>query len=80
MACVHMAYKIAICLLLLAAVRSSGIQPRQIIYVDEGNGILGPSCWKNGPEISCSLEVALDGAEQHNSTVVLLDECWWQLL
>jgi len=42
--------KIATSLLLLAAVGSSGVQPKQIIYVDEGNGTLDPSCWENRPE------------------------------
>jgi len=47
-------------------------QLKQIIYADEGNGILGP---KNGPVTSCeSLEVALDGTEQHNSTVVFVKQ------
>ena len=36
MACV--VYQVTTCLLLLIAVRSSGVQPEQIIYVDEGNG------------------------------------------
>ena len=70
-----MAYKVTFCLLFLAAVRSSGVQPKQIIYVDEGNGTLGPSCWENGPESPCeSVKVALGGAEQHNSTIVVVKE------
>ena len=36
MACV--VYQVTTCLLLLVAVRSSGVQPEQIIYVDKGNG------------------------------------------
>ena len=48
MACV--VYKISTCLLLLVAVRSSGVQPKRIIYVDEGNGTVGPSVWDSEPE------------------------------
>ena len=63
-------YQVTTCLLLLAAVRSSGVQPKRIIYVDEGNGTLGPSVWDSESESLCeSVEVALDGAEQHNSTL-----------
>ena len=68
MACI--VYKITTCLLLLPAVRSTDVQPKQIIYVDEGNGTLGPSSWENGPASPCeSVEVALDGAEQYSSSI-----------
>jgi len=67
-------FKIATSLLLLAAVRSSGVQPKQIVYVDEGNGTLDPSCWENGPRDSpCeNTGVALDGAKPNNSTGVAM--------
>ena len=70
-----MAYKVTICLLLLAAVRSTGVQPRQIIYVDEGNGTVGPRYWESKPQSPWeSVKVALDGAEQHNSTIVVVKQ------
>jgi len=70
-----MAYKVTFCLLFLAAVRSSGVQSKQIIYLDEGNRTLDPSCWEIGPESPCeSVKVALGGAEQHNSTIVVVKE------
>ena len=70
-----MAYKVTICLLLLAAVRSTGVQPRQIIYVDEGNVTVGPRYWESKPEPPWeSVKVALDGAEQHNSTIVVVKQ------
>ena len=74
MACI--VYRITVCLILLTAVRKSGVWPKQIIYLDEGNGTVDPSCTENGPEESpCeSVEVALDGAEQHNSTSVLVKQ------
>ena len=63
-------YKTTICLLLLAAVGNSGVQPEQI-YADEGNGTVDPSCWENGPESPCmSVAVALDSAEQLTTVVV----------
>ena len=66
-------YQVTTCLLLLVAVGSSGVQPKRIIYIDEGNGTLNPSCCDSGTESLCeSVEVVLDGAEQHNSTVVFV--------
>ena len=60
-------------LLLLTAVRSTSVQPKQIIYVDEVNGTLDPSCWENRDEFLCSsVEVALDGVQLHNSTLVVV--------
>jgi len=69
-------FKIATSLLLLAAVRSSGVQPKKLVYVDEGNGTLDPSCWENGPRDSpCeNIGVALDGAELNNSTIVIVKQ------
>ena len=69
-------FKIAASLLLLAAVGSSGVQPKQIIYVDEGNGTLDPSYWENRPEESpCdNTGVALEGAELNNSTIVIVKQ------
>jgi len=48
-----MAYEVTFCLLFLTVVRSSGFQPKQIIYLDEGNRTLSldPSCWENGPGV-----------------------------
>ena len=71
MACV--VCKITFCLLFLAAVRSSGVQSKQIVYVDEGNETLGPSSWENGPgSQSESVKVALDSTELDNSTIVVV--------
>ena len=65
------AYKVATFLLVLSAVRSASIQQRQTIYADKDNGTLVPSGWKDGPEFPCrSVQVDLDGAKQHNTTVV----------
>ena len=58
--------------------RSSGVQPKQIIYLDEGNRTLSldPSCWENGPVDSPReyTGVALDGAEPNNSTIVIVKQ------
>ena len=40
-------YEIVSCLLLLAAVRGTSIQPKKIVYVDEVNGTLDLSCWED---------------------------------
>ena len=59
-------YIIVNCLLLLT-VRCTSVQPKQIIY----------SCWKDRKESQySSVEVALDGGELHNFTVVVVKyEC-----
>ena len=68
-------YKITACLLVLAVVRSTGVQPKQIIYVDERNGKLDPRCWDNKPESQSEcVEVAIDCAEQYNSTIVVVKQ------
>ena len=65
------AYRVATFLLVLSAVKSTSIQQRQTIYADKDNGTLVPSGWKDGPEFPCrSVQVDLDGAKQHNTTVV----------
>ena len=57
-------YKVTICLLLLAVVRSTGVQPNN---VDKGKGTLRPSLQESRPGFPCeSVEVALN--EQYNST------------
>ena len=56
-------------LLLLTTVRSTGVQPKKIIYVDKVNGTLRPSFWQDKAE-SSSTEVTLDGVNLHKSTVV----------
>ena len=59
MACI--VYKMATCLLLLTAVRSTSVQPKQIIYADKGSWILDSNHRENEP---CeNVEAALDGAE-----------------
>ena len=73
MACV--VHKITICVLLLTAVRSGGVQPKQTINVDGGNRTLGPSCWESGQESPCgNVKAALDGAELNNSTIVAVKQ------
>ena len=72
MACI--VYKMATCLLLLTAVRSTGVQPKQIIYADKGSWILDSNHRENEPCARENVEAALDGAEQHNSTSVLLKQ------
>ena len=71
---VNITYKIVTCLLLLialVAVVSMSVQPKQIIYVGEVNGTLVPSCWEDETKLPCSgVEVALDGVELYNSTLV----------
>ena len=74
---VNITYKIVTCLLLLIALVSTSVQPKQIIYVGEVNGTLVPSCWEDETKLPCSgVEVALDGVELYNSTLVgLKHEC-----
>ena len=72
-AMVSLEYKLVVFLLLLTVVRSTSVQPKQIIYVDEVNGKLDSCCWENRNEFLCSSEkVALDGVELHNSTLVVV--------
>ena len=69
-AMISVLYKLVTSLLLLTTVRSTSVQPKQIIYIDELNGTLDPYCWENGDELPhSSIEVALDG---HNSTLVVV--------
>ena len=69
---VSLEYKLVVCLLLLTVVRSTSVEPKQIIYVDEVNGI-DSCCWENRNEFLCSSEkVALDDVELHNSTLVVV--------
>ena len=74
---VNVAYVIVTYLLLLTAVRCTSVQPKQIIYVNEVNRTLDPSCWRDRTESQySSVEVALDGVELHNSTLVVVKyEC-----
>ena len=66
-------YELVTSLLLLTAVRSTSVQPKQIIYIDEVNGTLDPHCWQNGDELPRNgIEVALDGMKLHNSTLVVV--------
>ena len=59
MACI--VYKMATCLLLLTAVRSTCFQQKQTIHVGEGSWTLDPNHHENEP---CeNIEAALDGAE-----------------
>jgi len=73
----NVAYIIVTYLLLLTAVRCTSVQPKQIISVNEVNRTLDPSCWRNRTESQySSVEVALDGVELHNSTLVVVKyEC-----
>ena len=48
-------YEIAICLLLLVAVRGTGVQPKKIVYVDEVNGTLDLSCWEDNAKLPYSV-------------------------
>ena len=69
-----MAYKMVIFLLLLTAVGSISVQPKQIIYIDEVNGTLDPCSRKNSVQSSSnSVEITVDGVELYNST--LKHEC-----
>ena len=69
-----MAYKMVIFLLLLTAVGSISVQPKQIIYIDEVNGTLDPRSRKNSIQSSSnSVEITVDGVELYNST--LKHEC-----
>ena len=74
---VNITYEIVTCLLLLIALVSTSVQPKQIIYVGEENGTIVPSCWEDETKLPCSgVEVALDGVELYNSTLVgLKHEC-----
>jgi len=74
---VNVAYIIVTYLLLLTAVRCTSVQPKQIIYVNEVNRTLDPSCWKDRTESQySSVEVALDDVELHNSTLFVVKyEC-----
>ena len=66
-------YEIVTCLLLLAAVRGSSVQPKKIVYVDEVNGTLDLSCWEDKAKPPYSgIEMALDGVELYNSTLVVV--------
>ena len=66
-------YEIVTCLLLLAAVRGSSVQPKKIVYVDEVNGTLDLSCWEEKTKLPYSgVEMALDGVELYNSTLVVV--------
>ena len=66
-------YEIVTCLLLLAAVRGTSLQPKKIAYVDEVNGTLDLSCQVDGAELLCSgVEMALNGVELQNSTVIFM--------
>ena len=70
---ISVVYELVTSLLLLTAVRSTSVQPKQIIYVDEVNGTLDPYCWENRDELPCSgMNMALDGMKLHNSTLVVL--------
>ena len=42
------------CLLFLTAVKSTSVQPKQIIYVDEVNKTLDICCWENTDKFLCS--------------------------
>ena len=78
-AMVNVACEIVICLLLLTAVRGTSGQPKQIIYVDEANRTLDPSCWMDNKSKSSTL--ALDGVELQNSTLVVVKlECKYKEL
>ena len=70
MACI--VYKMATCLLLLTAVRTSGVQPKQIIYADKGSWTIDSNHREN--ELRENVEAALDGIEQHNSTLVVVKQ------
>ena len=66
-------YEIVTCLLLLAAVRGTSLQPKKIAYVDEVNGTLDLSCQVDGAELPCSgVEMARNGVELQHSTVIFM--------
>ena len=76
-AMVNVVYEMVTCLLLLTALVSMSVQTKQIIYVGEVNGTLVPSCREDETELpSSGVEIALDGVELHNSTLVVVQhEC-----
>ena len=44
-----------------------------VVYVDYGNGTSDPMCWTGGVDTPCnSLDLAVEGAQRLNSTVVVL--------
>ena len=70
---IHVVYEVVTCLLLLTVVRSTSVQPKEIIYIDEVNRTLDSYCWKNRDEfLSSCVEVALDGLQLQNSTLVIV--------
>ena len=62
---VNIEFVIAICLLLLATVRGTCVQPKQIVYVDEVNGTLDFTCRKR--YLHCGSNMTSVGVELHNS-------------
>ena len=65
-------YEIAACLLLLTAFGITSVQPKQLVYVDEVNGTVDFSCWKNKTEsLHCGSKMASDGVELHNSNLLV---------
>ena len=59
-------HELAICLLLLTAVRGTSVQPKQLICIDEANGTL--DCWENRANYTIA-EVSQDSGELYNSTL-----------
>ena len=66
-------HELAICLLLLTALRGTSVKPKQLICVDEANGTL--DCWENRAKYT-SAGLSLDGGELYNSTLAAVKhEC-----
>ena len=61
---IHIVYEVVTCLLLLTVVKSTSVQPKEIIYIDEVNRTLDSYCWKDRDEFQSScVEVALNGVQ-----------------
>ena len=66
-------YEIVTCVLLLAAVRGTSVQPKQFVYIDEVNGTLDLSCLEDKAKPSYGgVELALDDVKLYNSTLVVV--------
>ena len=64
-------FEIVSCLLLLAAVRGTSIQPKKIVYVGKVNGTLDLSCQEDKVKPPNSgVEIPLNGVEVQDSTTV----------
>ena len=59
---------------------SSQVLGDRTIYVDADHGINSSSCWDGGPTLPClTLNLALEGIKQENSTTVLVEKGTYDL-